>query len=278
MDIKTYISSGVLEQYILGLCSPEETQQVEEYAAKYPEVSEKIKKLQCCMEHYAELHAIPPPPRLKGKILSKIDDIAECQGLSVEFKKGVQEQIMPSAPPSTPFDWSRIWTGIAALMILSLSALSYSFYQKQNAANAELKRISSEINSIKFDYKELRDQSDQLQARYAVLKDVGTKHVHMTGSKIAPQALAVIYYNPDHKKTYLNVINLPQAPHGHQYQLWADVDGKHHNMGAVKVSNEEEQLHNLPFMENSKGFAITLEEVGKNIQPTVTKTCLSGTL
>jgi Anti-sigma-K factor rskA. len=276
VDTKAYISSGVLEQYVLGLCSPEEARQVETYAAEYPEVSTKIKKLQCCMEHYAELHSIPPPSKLKGQILSKIDDIAECKGLSVEYKKGNNQTAVPS-PPSK-FNYGLLRSGIAALMILSLSVLSYSFYQKQNAATAELKRLSSEINSLKFDYKELKGQSDQLQAEYAVLKDIGTQKVKLKGSQMAPKALAVIYYNPDHKKTYLNIVNLPQPPHGHQYQLWADVDGHHHNMGAVQISNGEEELHTLPFMENSRGFAITLEEMGESLQPTVTKTCLSGSL
>lgn len=275
MDTKQYISSGILEQYVLGLCSPEEAKEVCANASAYPEIAKKIKKLQCCMEHYADLHAIPPPSNLKNKILSDIDDWEECKALSVEYKRGEEQ-----APQLPARNYNRLFAGIAALMIFSLSMLSYSLYQKQNAATEQLQRLSSEFNSIKLDHQALKKQSNRLQSQYAVLKDVGTKHVHLRGSKMVPQALAVIYYNPDHKKTYLNIVNLPDPPNDHQYQLWADINGKHHNMGAVQVGNSGEALRTMPFMENSKGFAITLEaKTNREIKaPTVTKTCLSGSL
>ncbi|MEM8908291.1 MAG: anti-sigma factor [Bacteroidota bacterium] len=276
MDIKEYISSGILEQYVLGLCTPKEADKVEQYAEQHPEVQQKIKKLQSCMEHYADLHAIPPPPKLKNRILGKIHHLEDCKGLSVEYKRG---QTLEQSPVVPQDNFRRLWSGIAVLMIFSLGFLSYSLYEQQKLANQKLAGLYSEIQYIKADYRELRVQSDQLQAQYAVLKDAGTRYVHLRGSNMAPQSLAVIYYNPDHKKTYLNVVRLPDPPSGHQYQLWADIDGKHYNMGAVKVNDDgSENLHTMPFLENSRGFAITLEEQGQSKVPTVAKMCLSGSL
>ncbi|MEJ7822841.1 MAG: hypothetical protein WKF85_10995, partial [Chitinophagaceae bacterium] len=72
MELKEIISSGLLELYITGLTSEEETLQVEQWAEQYPEVSNEIAALQNIMETYALAEAVSPDVELKEKILAKI--------------------------------------------------------------------------------------------------------------------------------------------------------------------------------------------------------------
>ena len=53
MDFKAYIDSGVLELYVSGLLSETEAQQVEEYAAHYPEVQQEIDAIRSSVNNYA---------------------------------------------------------------------------------------------------------------------------------------------------------------------------------------------------------------------------------
>lgn len=274
MDIKKYIASGVLEQYVLGLTSKEESETIDRYAEKYPEVKEKIRRLQSCMEHYASLHAIDPPNKNKNKTLSKIDDIDECKAMSIEYKRSQVETSSPS--PSFMERYGAAITGLAAMMTLTLGVLSYLMFQNQNEANAKIASLSGKIETLQTDYENLKNQNQQLIAQYEVLKDISTQQIRLSGSDMAPQALAVVYYNPDQKNAFLNIVNLPQPPDGHQYQLWADVDGKHINMGMLAKESDPAELHTVEYMDNSKGFAITLEKDGGSAKPTVAKVCLKG--
>ena len=46
MDIKAYITSGILEDYCLGVLSDAESVQVQKMAAVYPEIKKEIKAFQ----------------------------------------------------------------------------------------------------------------------------------------------------------------------------------------------------------------------------------------
>ena len=74
MDIDKYIKSGILEQYILGLSSPEERKEIEFLAKKYPEINKGICDLQNCMEEYSETCEIPSPKQVRKKRLFKLDE------------------------------------------------------------------------------------------------------------------------------------------------------------------------------------------------------------
>ncbi len=75
MDVNKYISSGILESYVLGLASPEEARQVEAYAAQHSEIRKEIDAIREALGNYIDAHKKTPPPHLKNKILSEIDQL-----------------------------------------------------------------------------------------------------------------------------------------------------------------------------------------------------------
>lgn len=50
MDIKEYISSGIIELYVMGLCSPEEEKELEALRPQYKELHEAILQYEKDME------------------------------------------------------------------------------------------------------------------------------------------------------------------------------------------------------------------------------------
>ncbi len=271
MNINEYIKSGILEQYCLGLISEMERAEVERVAARYPEVREHLRQMCKGLESYAEAHAIPPPKHLRSKVVEAIGGLEESEAIS--------RKLRPAAPKSNTR--SLIFGVAASIAMLVLAGMAYQFYQNQEKARKELAAISQQVQRLQKNYENLNNSHQELQAEYVLLKDVGTHHVQMQGSEHAPKAQCVVYWNPEHKGAYLNIIDLPPPPHGHAYQMWADVEGHHHNMGMLNlaaVSSDTSFLHPLPYIENSKGFVITLEKQEGSIHPTVEKLFVKGNL
>lgn len=268
MDIQNFLNSGVIEKYVLGLADRGEMDRVERMAKDYPEVNDHICKMQNCMEEYAEMHAIRPPRHLKEKVMNSL----------------VEESIPTRAPQRATapvYHLPSIWkwgAGIAAMLIATLGAVSWSLYQNQQDAQNELAILSTQIKHLQNDQSALKVANERIQQKYSILKDVTTQQVKLKGSQHAPQALVVVYWNPDHNKGYLNVVDLPKCPSGHEYQLWADVNGKHMDMGMLKTSSNGTLLHTIPYIKGSRGFVITLEKEGGSPHPTVEKMYATGSL
>ena len=70
--VRIFLDSDLLEKYLLGDTSPEESLQVERYIAIHPKVSEAYNELQKNLEHYAEMHSIKTPKELRDTWLKNI--------------------------------------------------------------------------------------------------------------------------------------------------------------------------------------------------------------
>ncbi|MEL6917399.1 MAG: RNA polymerase subunit sigma-70, partial [Bacteroidota bacterium] len=70
--IRIFLDTDLLEKYLLGTTSTEETSQVERYIAMYPEVRDTYNELQENLETFAKMHAIKTPEGLKERILNRI--------------------------------------------------------------------------------------------------------------------------------------------------------------------------------------------------------------
>ncbi len=88
MDIKEYISSGVLELYVLGSLSVEESLQVENLASIHPEVRREIEEISLAIENYAMENAMVPGLTVKPFVLATID-----------FMTRMQQGEAPALPP-----------------------------------------------------------------------------------------------------------------------------------------------------------------------------------
>ena len=73
MNTQEYISSGIVESYVLGLTSPEERTGFEQMCLQYPEVLQARNAFEIAIEKQAMENAIAPPAGLKNKILAELD-------------------------------------------------------------------------------------------------------------------------------------------------------------------------------------------------------------
>ena len=239
--IKLFLESDLLEKYLLGSTTMEETLQVERYIAMYPEVRETYDELQENLETYAKLHALKSPEGLKDRIIGQIK---KRESINTHF-----------------FNYA-----IAASFIAFLFAGTAFFFYNQNQNLAEKNAIVS--NKIKGMEEDMRRQLEDMRNQFIVLHNPQTKQYQVNGNKKAKELKAVAYVNPVKKLSYINVKNLPHLPEEQCFQMWAEVNGKMVNLGVIKDFSDKEHLLALPYADDAIGY-ITIEPKGGNQKPTV---------
>ncbi|MCG2461923.1 anti-sigma factor [Flavobacteriaceae bacterium F89] len=239
--IKLFLESDLLEKYLIGSTTSEETLQVERYIAMYPEVRETYIELQENLETYAKLHALQTPAGLKNRILGMI-----------RKERPVKKHFLTYA--------------IAASFIAFLFAGTAFFFYNQNQNLVEKNVIVS--NKIKGMEEDMRKQLEDIRNQFIVLHNPQTKKYPVNGNKKAKELKAVAYVNPVKKLSYINVKNLPHLPEEQCFQMWAEVNGKMVNLGVIKDFSDKDHLLALPYADNAVGY-ITIEPKGGNHKPTV---------
>ncbi|MFK7937626.1 MAG: anti-sigma factor [Saprospiraceae bacterium] len=261
MDIKNYISSGVLEDYALGLLPVAEMREVERYANAYPEIKAAITEIENALEQYAQLQGVTPPKHLKEKIEQRISRITTTQ------------KITSSASPtsnSKAINWS-----LGGLLALAALYAFYLFTQ-----NTELKEqiIAADQKSeqVQLTCDSINAQNNILLQRLDIIRNPDNRSIIMKGTEQHPEAIAAVHWNEEQKQNYLDVINLPAPPSNKQYQLWAIVDGTPVDMGVFDVNIEAGAFVDVPFIEAPQAFAITLEDLGGKPQPNLEQLYVIG--
>lgn len=270
MEVKEIISSGLLELYITGLTSEEETLQVEQWAVQYPEVKREIEVLQDVMESYALAQAIQPDEELKEKILSKIHPDA-----SVKDKIFSRIQAQPiEEPTSIPGNNEMDRTGyripsyykwaVAASIILLIGSLifTYTFYNQYQNTSKDLQVAQQELQRQK-------QVADSMNKDIQLMTDKNALPVMLNGTEKSPDAVAKIFWMKNTGEVYVDPRNLPQTPAGMQYQLWAIVDGKPVDAGMISTEKGTYRIQKMKSFGKAQAFAITLEKAGGSSTPTM---------
>ncbi len=72
-----YITSGVLEDYCLGLLTPEEERKVEAMSHAYPKVASELQLLRHALEKYAGSNKIYPKSELRMAVWRAVKKLWE---------------------------------------------------------------------------------------------------------------------------------------------------------------------------------------------------------
>lgn len=262
MDIKQYIASGILEEYVLGMISETEAKIVEQNLLQYPELKIELNKVEDALASYAQAKAIPMPEGLSTSIMQSIHDLES--GDSPISDTTPTNSIPQAAIPKTT-NTLGIILGLALL-----GSLLGNFFLNQQKQLTQDQLVQSETKLTTLNDKMVTqqlecDQKDsrivQLEAVIASLKNPASKQVIMSGdgTPIAPNVEAIVHFNPAENSTYLDISNLPAAPTDRDYQLWAIVDGAPTDMGIIDLTAAVGGLLKMNHINNPQAFAVTLE-------------------
>jgi len=239
--IRIFLDTDLLEKYLLGTTTIEESHQVERYIAMYPEVRQTYNELQENLETFAKMHSLKTPEGLKNRIL---------------------ERIRAQQTGRRRFQRFAVAATIAALLF---AGSSYFFYNQNQNLQQENTIVNNKIKTLEAD---MRSQLEDVRNQFIVLNNPSTRKFIVNGNKKARELKAVAYINPVKKLSYINVRNLPNLPEDQCYQMWAEVNGEMVNLGVIKDIQDKDRLMALPYAEKAVSY-ITIEPKGGNNTPTV---------
>lgn len=273
MNNDDYIASGVLELYAAGALSEEERLEVERTAANSPEVRAALQEAVRVMEQYAVLHAVPPPPALKERVMEQI--AGEPYHSSYPVGGTVVQPMYPDDEQgSGPYKW--MFAASIALFLMS-GFMSLRFYQNWQDAEYRLAQALASEQTLAQNYQTAAYQLDQQEQVLRVLRSGNFRTVALQGVEAHPEAKMLVYWNPEAQEVYVDAVQLPAPPAGKQYQLWALLDGKPIDAGLIQLENgTAAAMQAMKKIGAAQAFAVTLEPVGGSVGPTLEQLYVMG--
>ncbi|MCW3112258.1 MAG: hypothetical protein JWR18_654 [Segetibacter sp.] len=272
MDLDAYIQSGLIESYVLGLTSAEETAEVERLRSQYIEIDDAINDFALNLEKKAFENAISPPPELKEKIFAAIHN--DHQANPPALVQPAYDEPTLQARIRNIRTW-RIIAAASIILFIVSAALNLYFYNQYNDKQEAYQALLSERESLQANNQIYQTQLKEWQSAAAMMADSTMATVKMRSPKGKDDA-ATVFWNTLSKDVYVMVNKLPEPRTGRQYQLWAMVDGKHVDAGVLDLSCTSVcKMKNIP---KAEAFAITLEKEGGNKVPNLKALYVMGTI
>ena len=250
MNKEEIISSGLLELYVSGAASAEERAEVERWRANDPEIAAIINEIELSMEDYAMSNAIKPSPSVKASLFATIN------------AAGSPSNQTTSAPAKTVsmFPWRTV-AAAAILLLITSTVFNYNYYNRYKEA-ADNQRHSEEQLAL------LQKRADDMNNDMNIVRSKYSLPVSLHGLEAAPDAGAKIFWMKNTGEVYVDPGNLPMAPNGMQYQLWAIVDGKPVDGGMITTNDGKKySIQKMKTFGKAQAFAITLETAGGHPTP-----------
>ncbi|MGI4763153.1 MAG: anti-sigma factor [Janthinobacterium lividum] len=297
-DYQEYIESGRLEQYALGELDPAAQAEVEDWAARFPQVRHELDELLAGLGVYAEAHTLAPPAGLRDRVLGRV--LAEIGGettapvaasplaapvASVQAAPTMRISASNPRPAETyaaePVASSRsgwaIAASVALLLSLAVNALLYSRWQQ---ASTDL--VAAQNSQARFaqtsQVMERRLTSTQEQL-HILRSPQEYKMVALAGTPTHTSAHARVLYNGASHRVYLDVQQLPALPAGKQYQLWALDKGKPVDAGVLAATTAAgDSLQQMKDIASAQAFAMTVEPTGGSVGPTLATMTVVGNI
>ncbi len=252
MEKQEIISSGLLEMYVMGATSSEESLQVEQWRAIYPEVHDEITSIEKSFEAYAFANAITPSSSIKEQIFNNLK-ASENLGTNNTYQQPAK--VVSMSP------LRNVAAAAAVFLLIGSSALNFFYYNKYKVANENYNESQQQIASLNERLTDVNKDMGIVQSKYS-------EPVFLKGLEAAPDAAAKIFWMKNTGEVYVDPSNLPMAPSGKQYQLWAIVDGKPVDGGMITSKDGKKySIQKMKTFGKAQAFAITLETEGGNPQP-----------
>lgn len=265
MDIQTYISSGIIEQYALGTLTQEEASILECVMKSNAEVQKAVLEAQQTLDALAQVQAVTPPDSLKTKIAGQL--VFSNKSIT-ENNESADPEIRQlnidewDSKTSIDQNYARLWAVAASLLLLV--TLGWSVYTT-NSKNTEIQQLVQRQSFVESQMQYVQLQNDILY---------NSDKIKLKGVEKHPDLVATVYVQASNQ-VYLVLENLPKAPRGKEYQLWAIVDGTPVDMGIYDQSKPE-KLQSMKTVRNAQAFAITLEKEGGSPTPTMEEMYVIG--
>ncbi len=281
MDIREYIQSGVLEAYWAGELNIEEMKEVDRLASLYPEIKEELDQVRDAVNSYGSNLDLAVNDSVLAAALSQITEDEQPAFLKAVFEDDIVPKGEKSIKKASTFP---VWAVAASVLLVISAGFNFFFLTEFREARDLLSVVQSDLAMLRQEQSSLaslaENQKQELQyadLRIAHFLNKDNIHVRMDGMDISPESFANVFWNVKTNSVFISVDNLPEPPHGHQYQLWAIKAGQAPIDAGIFDHNQLVQELKV-ISGNVQAFAVTLEKEGGSPIATVDQTYVKGLL
>lgn len=274
MDVKEYISSGILEEYALGLASEQERREVECMRKIYPEIDSALQVAESDLETFASAYAVKAPLGMKDKVLAGIAQHEQEPSMKAVKSDETKEPVAKLPPPSGESQRSTwgAWAAAAAVVAIVFGIWQYT---ESTTKTEELASLREEQENLNQKLGEMENQISQLNEGVNELYSPEIKKVVMEAVQEGQNTQVAVFWNQKNGQVKLDPSSLPQLPADKQYQLWVLEDGNPIDMGVLPKEASDVLMAQKTSVVGD-AFAITVEPLGGKPSPTLDQLVVMG--
>ena len=277
MNIQDYISSGIVESYVLGLADEAERVQFEALCASHEEVLAARNAFELTLEKQALTGSVMPPAHVKNNVLIQLGIDKPVAGKTDIDRSGDNVPKSGEYPPAQAkvirsSGWSKYLAAASIALLVGSTILNFYLFQQYKEYSERYSSLLASQTELADNNRALQTSLDEYRNTISHLKNPGMSVIRMAGNQVPkngspdPSSMATIYWNKTSAEVYLMINNLPKNTTGKQYQLWAIVDGKPVSAGVFDM-NEKNPVMKMSSVSGAQAFAVTLEEKGGSESP-----------
>jgi anti-sigma-K factor RskA len=264
------IASGLLETYVLGLCTAEETALVTTMCQQFPELLIEIEAIEESLITAAAINVTAPKAAIKQSLFAE---------LGLEQKNTAAPEAQFRRLPKENDSRLKLYRfGMAASLVLFVTSLAYNYLlnQKLNSLHSELAQINAS-KSVMADQMQIQQTKlSSLDHQLHIIGNPKVETILLAGMNSIDKSSAVVRWNAETKEVFFEASHLPAVPKGKQYQLWAIVKGVPVDAGTVDLNSIENVFQKMKTIAEAEAFAVTIEKTGGSASPSLETICLMG--
>jgi anti-sigma-K factor RskA len=238
LNIENYISSGIIEQYVMGLCSAEEKIELELLRQKDALLDKAIINFEIELESKMMRNAFLPGVQTDDKILQALQYLATpVVTIQMEDKKVKR------------LSWIKMVAAASVLLLGASAFFNYTQYKENKEQAAQLAAKNNLPQSLPM-------------ANYSILKDPTITPVAMVGQGYHAVCRCTMFWDKKTGKAYVMIHHLVPSGENYEYQLWANVNGKQVSVGIINDTIRDRFVEVSGMPADAKEFTVTLEKNG----------------
>lgn len=209
MTKKELIEGGWIDKYVLGLTSEEESNEIERLASLYPELQEQINGA-------------------RNKMCGK-------------FNRNLTRPAMMSSFLTK----RRVLMGSATAVVLVLSGFVF-LWQEHFSLRKNYFSQCEKLAEERAKVDKLSTVSRKVSERSSFVNSSTTERIKVRGCESTPDAEVLLFQCKLSGKMMLQVIDLPQLPTGHHYEVWTQqADNTDRMIGLIEPPIKYDSLYVL---------------------------------
>lgn len=268
MNVEQIISSGLLEGYVLGMTTEEESALVRDLCVKHPELLAEIQQIESALIGLEPQQTPALNDDLKDRIASRI----QFSNAEPETRVVPLNRAEPVAGKSFGY---RLAIAASVALLIASSVYIYTLHRQVSDLENRLADASASNTMLSVEMAAEKESMHKLAANFSIVSDPGMKAIPLNGMNSLATRSAMVHWNPETNDLYFNATALPPSPGDKQYQLWAIVDGKPVDAGVIALENGV-VFQKMKPITGAKAFAVTIEAYGGSPSPSLDTMCLLG--